>query len=398
MSERNSYILVSQHPECKAWLTQALADYGELIPVDAPSIERVVQLADAIGAAGIFVQMTSADYRQEAMLIEGLIAAKPMLPVLVVADAVEQELLLAAMRVGARDFIKIGTRPNDVVATLRRLVPKDAGMLGSGAEAGGRMTAIVSARPGADAPTLALHLALALQESGPTLLLDLGVPHGDAMLYLGLTASYNFIDAVRSLHRIDATLIDTGFGKHKSGLAVLSMPEEPWTGAQFTSADVYILLRKLRQHFAHIVVNLGGVARSEFLTLLVGNADNILMLIEQSVPSCRQNLQLLTFLREEKINLDRAGLLVDRYLPRMPPDADSIAQSFGLRLLGTLASSGMARLATMNSGESMFELSPGDPYAVSVRKLAEQILGHAAGSGKRTLSLLKRWLFVRQEA
>ncbi|WP_227871555.1 hypothetical protein [Novimethylophilus kurashikiensis] len=82
----------------------------------------------------------------------------------------------------------------------------------------------------------------------------------------------------------------------------------------------------------------------------------------------------------------------------MPPDADSIAQSFGLRLMGTLASSGMARLATMNSGESMFELSPGDPYAVSVRKLAEHILGHAAGSGKRTLSLLKRWLFLRQEA
>ncbi|GBG15883.1 pilus assembly protein CpaE [Novimethylophilus kurashikiensis] len=300
MSERNSYILVSQQPECKTWLTQALDDHGELIPVDAPSIERVVQLADAIGAAGIFVQMTLADYRQEAMLIEGLIAAKPMLPVLVVAEAVEQELLLAAMRVGARDFIKIGTRPSEVVATLRRLVPKDAGALNGSTEAGGRMTAIVSARPGADAPTLALHLALALQESGPTLLLDLGVPHGDTMLYLGLTASYNFIDAVRSLHRIDATLIDTGFGKHKSGLAVLSMPEEPWTGAQFTSADVYILLRKLRQHFAHIVVNLGGVARSEFLTLLVGNADNILMLIEQSVPSCRQNLQLLTFLREEK--------------------------------------------------------------------------------------------------
>lgn len=378
MSERSSYIAVTQTQECRSWLTQALAEAGEIIPADSPSIERVVQLSDAVGASAIFVQLSAPDYRREILMIEGLVAAKPFLPVLVVADNVDQDLLLACMRVGVRDYIRIGTRPSEVISVVKRLAPKDASIFSSQADSGGRITAIVSARPGGDAPMLALHLALAIQETEPTLLLDLGVPHGDAMLYLGLTASYSFIDAVRSLHRIDATLIQTGFGKHKSGLAVLSMPEDAGAGGQVTSADVYILLRTLRRHFSHIVVNVGGVARSEFLMLLLSNADRLVMLIEQSVPSCRQNLQLLKALRDEKIDLDQAGLVVDRYLPRMPPDADSIAQSFGLPLMGTLASSGMARLATMNSGESMFELSPGDAYAQSVRHLAQQIVGEAA--------------------
>ncbi|CAG0979569.1 hypothetical protein MTYP_01680 [Methylophilaceae bacterium] len=390
MSERNSYIAITQTQECLHWLTHAMMEAGEVIPSDSSSIERVVQLADAIGASAIFVQLNAAEYRQETLLIEGLIAAKPFLPVVVLADTVDQNLLLTTMRLGARNFIKIGTRASEVVAEVNKLIPRDASMQSAQSEQGGRITAVVSARPGSDSPMLALHLALAVQETEPTLLLDLGVPHGDAMLYLGLTASYSFIDAVRSLRRIDSTLIQTGFGKHKSGLTVLSMPEEPWTGAQFTSADVYVLLRTLRRHFSHIVVNLGGMARSEFFMLLLGNVDQIMILLEQSVPSCRQNMHLLKHLREEKVALGHAGLVVDHYLPKMPPDAESIAQSFGLPLLGTLASSGMARLATMNSGESMFELSPNDPYTQSVRQLARHITNASINVESKPPSLLRR--------
>ena len=87
MNERQSFIAVTPDPECQRWLTASLADAGEIIPVDTPSIERILQLSDAVGAAAVFMQLSAANYRQETLLIEGLIAAKPYLPVLVVADA-----------------------------------------------------------------------------------------------------------------------------------------------------------------------------------------------------------------------------------------------------------------------------------------------------------------------
>lgn len=386
MNERHSYIVITQDAECQRWLSHALEDVGEMVMADSASIERILQLSDAVGAAAVFVQLSPSSYRQETLLIEGLIAAKPYLPVLVVAHSVDQDMLLASMRVGARDFINIGTRASDVLAVVKRLAPRNTPGVTSTTNGGGRITGILSARPGSDAPMLAMHLALAIQESKQTLLLDLGVPHGDITLFLGLNASYSFIDAVRSLRRIDSTLIQTGFGSHKSGLSILSMPDEPWSSGQFTSADVYVLLRTLREHFSHIVINMGGMARSEFLMLLLKNVDQLVMLVEQSVPSCRQNLQLLKHLRDEKLDLKQAGLVVDRYLSQMPPDADSIAQSFGLPLLGTLPSSGMARLATMNSGESMFELAPNDAYAVGVRQLARSLTGSSANPARMTSS------------
>lgn len=392
MSERNCFIAITRSQDCLQWLTQSLRDEGEVIPSDSPSLERIVQLADAIGAATVFIQLDPAQYRQEAQLIEGLIAAKPFLPVIVVAESFDQDLLLTVMRLGARDFIKTGTRASEVVAEVKRLIPRDAALHTSQSDQGGKITAVISARPGSDSPMLALHLALATQEKESTLLLDLGVPHGDAMLYLGLTASFSFVDAVRSLRRIDSTLIKTGFGKHKSGLTVLSMPEDPWTGVQFTAADVSVLLRSLRRHFSRIILNLGGMASSEFLKLLLGNVDQMVLLVEQSVPSCRQNMQLIKHLREEKVLLDNAGVVVDHYLSKLPPDADSIAQSFGLPLLATLSSSGMARLATMNSGESMFELSPNDTYSLSVRKLADKLLDAPVNETEKKPGLLNKIL------
>lgn len=390
MNERNCFIAITHTQECLQWLSHSLSEEGEIIPADSPSVERVVQLSDAIGASTIFVQLNPMDYRQETLLIEGIIAAKPFLPVIVVADAFDQNLLLTVMRLGARDFIKIGTRASEVVAEVKRLIPRDAALHATQADQGGKITAIISARPGSDSPMLALHLALAVQETEPTLLLDLGVPHGDAMLYLGLTASLSFIDVIRSLRRIDSTLIQTGFGRHKSGLTVLSMPEDSWTGAQFSAADVCVLLRSLRRHFSRIIVNLGGMAGSDFLLLLLGNVDQTVLLVEQSVPSCRQNMQLIKHLREEKVLLSNAGVVVDHYLSKMPPDAESIAQSFGLPLLSTLSSSGMARLATMNSGESMFELSPNDSYSLSVRKLAEKLLDSEVVNTEKKHGLLHR--------
>jgi pilus assembly protein CpaE len=390
MSERNCFVAITHTQECLQWLTRSLADEGEVISADSPSVDRVVQLSAAVGASTIFVQLNPLDYRQETLLIEGIIAAKPYLPVIVVADSFDQNLLLTVMRLGARDFIKIGTRASEVVAEVKRLIPRDATLHAMQADQGGKITAVISARPGSDAPMLALHLALAVQETEPTLLLDLGVPHGDAMLYLGLTASLSFVDAIHNMRRIDSTLIQTGFGKHKKGLTVLSMPETPGADAQFTAADVYLLLSSLRRHFSRIIVNLGGIARSDFLLLLLGNVNQIILLVEQSVPSCRQNVHLIKYLREEKILLDSAGVVVDRYLSKMPPDAESIAQSFGLPLLSALPPSGMARLASMNSGESMFELSPNDSYSLGVRKLAEKLLDAPTSNIEKKHSLFHR--------
>jgi len=265
----------------------------------------------------------------------------------------------------------------------------------------GKALALVSARPDSDTVMLALHLALAIQTALPntkTLLLDLGVPQGDSLAYLGLTSSYSFIDAVRSLRRIDETLIETAFAKHSSGLSILAMPQDTNALQDITSADVYVLLGTLRAYFPNIVISLGGVPQSDFLHLLLGNVEEVLVVVEQSVPSCQQNMTLVHDLTSGSLPIESMRLVVDRYYDNLPPSANEIAKGFGLPLLMTLPPCGVARLNVMNSGLSMFEIAPGESYAVNVRKLVRKLIegtkaSSAAGvsAGGRLTDRIKSW-------
>ncbi len=374
MNNRSHYLLITSSKDINHWMQTVLHDEGEVVQVDATNLERVLQLVDAVQARAVFCELSPSQLAQDAGFMEGLTAAKPLLPVVALAETPDRQSVLTALRAGARDFISPDMRPGEVVSLVRRVITRevaDKQRAGSGSE--GSMTAVASARPGGDATMFALHLALALQEQSPkdeVLLLDLGVPAGDSLQYLGIEPTYTFVDAVRSLRRLDDTLINTAFPKHDSGMRILAMPDDALDVGRITSADLYVLISALKRHFQQIVVNLGGVPASDFLYVLLGRADRTLLLVEQSVPSCKQNRTLLQKLRDNKVGIGQVSLVVDRYLPSVPPDAETIAKGFGIPLLSTLPSSGMARLTMMNSGESLFTSAPRDPYTVAIRKIA----------------------------
>lgn len=394
MNQRHHFLLISEHKDVVQWLEGALHDEGEVIVANASNLEKVLQLVDAVGAKVVFCELSAAHNARDAAFMEGLTAAKPLLPVVAMAEAPDRHTVLTALRAGARDFVSPDMRAGELIALIRRVVSREHGDLRAGLVAEGAMTAVASARPGADAPMFALHLALALKEATPNetvLLLDLGVPAADSLHYLGLEATYSFVDAIRSLRRLDDTLINTAFATHESGLRILAMPDESMDAGRFTSADLYVLLSALRRHFQHIIVNLGGVPASEFLYVLLGRADRTLLLVEQSVPSCKQNRTLLQRLRDNKVPVNNVSLVVDRYLPSVPPNADTIAKGFGVPLLSTLPSSGMARLTMMNSGESLFTSAPRDPYTTTVRKIA-QGLSKEVREGAQTPRKETGWL------
>ena len=395
MEQRPHFILLSGRKELTQWLMTSLKDEGEIIMADTGSLDRVVQLVDAVGARLVFVDLPTAQDSQDAAFMESLTTAKPMLPVIAMSDSSDRAAILTALRAGARDFVSPEMRSSELVGLVRRVLSREPVNHRASAGPEGRMIAVASARPGGDAPMFALHMALAIQEASPNnhvLLLDLGVPAADSLYYLGISPTYSFVDAIRSLRRLDDTLIETAFARHESGLRLLAMPEDLQDAGHFTSADLFVLVGTLRRYFTHVVVNLGGVPALDFLFVMLGRADQTMLLVEQSVPSCKQNRALLQKLRDNKVNTDHVSLIVDRYLPSVPPNAETIAKGFGLPLLSTLPSSGMARLTMMNSGESLFTSAPRDPYTTTVRKLA---LDAAQGHGQTAANLADRgdsWL------
>ena len=362
-----NFVALTQHPGELDWLQNSLASAGQVVPAGSASLEELLALLDVTAAGVLFISLGKSNLVSQGALVEGLVSARPMLSVVAIGDGLDNQLVLAAMRAGARDFITYGARASELTGLIRRLGGRLPSVPVSAARQGELLT-LVSARPDADGAFVALHLAKALQEQTPNqvLLLDVGQPTGEALAILGLDSAFTFSDALRNLRRLDQTLID-------SGLRILSLTDEPGVLERVTTAELYLLLGNLRGAFSHVVVNLTGLPEGELSNQLLVQANRVLWMVDQSVPSCKKGLERLRRLRERNLPLPSIELLIERYLPNVAPDQQALSRMFDLDLFGVLPLSPESRLRAKNLGKSLFEVAPRDPLAAKLRQLADSL-------------------------
>ena len=354
------------------WLQTALAPLGQVVGASSGSLDELLALVDVTFANLVFVGLDREQVVSQCALIEGVLEAKPMLAIVALGDGMDNQLVLNAMRAGARDFVAYGSRSSEVAGLVRRL-SKRLPPVTSNPHLGG-LTVLYGTQCAADGALLTSHLARVVQGSGQqTLLLDLGLPRGDSLALLGLEASFHFGDALRHLRRLDATLIDSAFAREPSGLRLLAYTDSDEALERTSAAELYMLLSALRQHFQHIVVNLAGQPDSDALRTFVSHCDKLIWYTDQNVLDCRRNLEVLTLWREKGMKLEHASLLVDRYLRNVAPDSDALGKRYGLPVLVVLPYSPEVRLNAKNQGLSLFELAPREALTQALKALGERL-------------------------
>ncbi|MDY7582436.1 pilus assembly protein [Pseudomonas sp. CCI3.1] len=372
------------------WLQGALAPLGQVVGAGTSSLDELLALVDVTFAGLIFVGLDRDKVVSQCALIEGALEAKPMLAIVALGDGMDNQLVLNAMRAGARDFVAYGSRSSEVAGLVRRL-SKRLPPVAPNTELGG-LSVLFSAQCNADGALVASHLGLVVQKHDQkTLFLDLGVPRGDGLAVLGLESTFFFGDALRHLRRLDSTLIDSAFTKTASGLRVLAHSESDEPLEHTSAAELYMLLSALRQHFQHIVVNLTGQPDSEALRTFATHCDSLLWYTDQSVLDCRRNLEVLARWRAKGMKFEHTGLLIDRYMGGVAPNADALGKSFGLPVMATLALSPELRINAKNQATTLFDLAPREALSLALKKLGERLTKRSQSS-EQTVSKSGAWL------
>ncbi|MDD3676607.1 AAA family ATPase [Thauera propionica] len=371
---RKTYLLLTSRADVQEWLAASLEPDARLLATDIDDAEQLLALIDAESLRLVFVPFSREALSLQSRLVAKLVAARPFLRVIGMAEELDNELILTAMRAGVHDFLRIGSPSAEVQTCVVRLRDKS---VRSGAGAG-RLITILCARPGEGSATLAVHLALALRQiigqEQELLLLDLGIPPADTMLFLDMKPTYTFSDALHSVRRFDDTLIKSAFSAHRSGLRVLPMAEDALEHPSGTSLhDALVLLSVLTGYFDGIVANFGGLPHTDFMAQAVLRSERVLLLAEQSVASINASRRLVQFLVENGEDPTRIGLVVDRHLSRLEPSAEKMAEILSVPLLATLSSNGMERFGAMNLGVSVLEHAPQCNYAKEVKALASML-------------------------
>ena len=372
------------------WLQGALAPLGQVVGAGNSTLDELLALVDVTFAGLVFVGLDREKVVAQCALIEGALEAKPMLAIVALGDGMDNQLVLNAMRAGARDFVAYGSRSSEVAGLVRRL-SKRLPAVTPNAQLGG-LTVMYSAQCNADGALLTSHLGLVVQKSDQqTLLLDLGLPRGDSLALLGLQSAFYFGDALRHLRRLDSTLIDSAFSVAPGGLRILAYSDSDEPLEHTSAAELYMLLSALRQHFQHIVVNLTGQPDSEALRTFVSHCDKLLWYTDQNVLDCRRNLAILNLWRAKGMNLEHARMLVDRYLRGVAPDADALAKTFGLEVLATLPPADELRMNAKNQATTLFELGPREALTQGLKTLGERLAQRSQGLARPSAHWLSRF-------
>lgn len=306
--------------------------------------------------------------------------------VLVVGHEKDPELILRAMRAGAREFVLAEDDDGLCRALREQLKPLRSADSGS-------VYAMFPAKGGVGATTLATNLAGVLQRKGErTCLVDLNLSMGDVLAFLDLPGGYSIADVIANMGRLDRALLDSSLQQHASGVHVLAQAHRIEESDRVDPAALASLLSFLRQHYGAIVLD--GLRSFDELSLAaVDSADQIVLVVTQEVPAVRDARRCVDLFR--RLGCDGKLKLVVNRFQKVEITTAVVEETVGVPVSATIANDYPAVIRAVNKGQLVLDAAPRSIVTKNVEALAAA-LGHAPAEELREKgSILSRFFAAR---
>ena len=290
--------------------------------VDGTSVARTVHTSASFPMAGAdpvtrrvraanpdvtLVDIPSDNIQLALRAIELLHQEMPEGAIFAIGQLNQPQVIVNAMRAGAREFIERPTNTTDLLEAFVRLTTAQHRSRSEGLR--GKVFSVVNAKGGNGATTVAVNLALALQSYGQTALVDLA-PLGHAALHMNLKPAFTVADATRNLHRMDGQLLESFMTRHSGGLQLLAGTNIP-TAVDPSTAEFVRLFDMLVSHYRYVVVD--SSSRFDAATRLIASlSENVLLVACSDVASLWSAARVQQYLGETG-SRDRVRLVLNRF-------------------------------------------------------------------------------------
>jgi len=294
-----------------------------LAPAD-PSVRRLQESAPDV----VVLDIPLSDPSSALRAIEVLHQELPRTALFAVGSMTQPQTIVMAMRTGAREFLERPLTTNLLLEAFVRLTTTQKNAQRTNVR--GTVFAVVNAKGGSGATTIAVNLALALQAAqGQTALVDLA-PLGHAALHLNLRPQFTAYDAIRNLHRLDSSLMEGFTTRHSGGLQLLAGASSP-SEVQPSPAEFARLFDLLAAYFQFVIVDLSS--RMDAVTRLVCDlSQTVLVVAGTDVASLWSAARIQQFLCENN-GRDRLRLVLNRFRKIPGFQENEVETASGLRLL-----------------------------------------------------------------
>jgi len=295
----------------------------------------------------------------------------------------QPQVIVNAMRAGAREFIERPTNTTDLLEAFVRLTTAQRRVRQEGPR--GKVFSIINAKGGNGATTVAVNLALALQSShGQTALVDLA-PLGHAALHMNLKPVFNVADATRNLHRMDASLLESFMTRHSGGMQLLAGTNVP-AAIDPSTAEFVRLFDMMVTHYRYVVVD--ASSRFDATSRLIANlSETVLLVACTDVASLWSAARVQQYLGETG-SRERVRLVLNRFR-KVPGFSEADAEAaVGAKLLWRVPNQYFAVSSAIDRGTPVMD-QRGSEIARCFAGLAQELTRNDINSKREAWSLFK---------
>ncbi len=256
-----------------------------------------------------------ADDKSALSLIESIHAKFPSTGIIAVSSRTDGQLILAAMRAGAREYLNSPIQIDELMMALDRVASISADGTARTKKTG-TIISVAGVSGGVGTTSVAVNVACALGRGADhsVVLVDLDLSLGDADVFLDMIPEYTLLDVTQNISRLDLALMRKSLTKHESGVYLLPRPIQLQDMNAIDTEDFKKVVGLLRASFTHIVFDLSKSYNHLDITALQ-LSDHVLMLTQLDLPCLRNVVRLLSSLEAYDGVNEKIKIVVNRTAP-----------------------------------------------------------------------------------
>jgi len=307
-------------------------------------------------------------------LVSQLGQSSPECAVLVVSSSSDGNLILQAMRAGAKEFLTQPLRIEDLLAALSRISERRFGR-DENRPRGSRVIAVAGSIGGVGTTSLAVNLgcSLASDANNSVALIDLDLCLGDADVFLDIIPDYTLVDVAQNVTRLDFTLLKRSLTKHSSGLYLLPRPVQLEDIGLISAEDMQRVIGLMKATFTHLVLDLSK-SYSAIDLIALEMANDVLLVTQLDLPCLRNVVRLMMSFGEMQGIADKVKIVINRVgFQSGQITLKKAAETIGKDIFWQLPNDYRAMIDVRNNGIPLIEHAPKAAITQSIVTLAEAL-------------------------
>lgn len=310
-------------------------------------------------------------------LIKQVHESAPNCQVIAASTSTDGNLILGAMRSGAKEYVTLPVESSDLLAALMRLDIGGASSEGGGKSRNSRVVAIAGSSGGVGSTSLAVNLgcALAADESNSVALIDLDMALGDADVFLDTIPDYTLADVAQNVSRIDLSLLKRSLTQHSSGLYLLPRPVQLQESEMIEPEDIQRIIGLLKASFTHVIFDTSK-AYSQIDLIAMQEADYVLLVTQLDLPCLRNVVRLMMSFAEFEGIREKTRIVVNRVgLDSGQISLKKAQETIGDEIFWRIPNDYRVMSEVRNNGVPLLERAPKAAITQAVVELAAAIDG-----------------------